>query len=187
MNNNHHNLFKKYSYGQIFIICLALVCIFFMVYIYQGRVAILPQEDFRDDDIVEIVNSKTEKSPGDVDKSIFFSLEGSNQQKANDTPDLKAPGMNAIFINGFLMEPINVNYTKNIYFTIKTTHKFHTDRLFPLMLTWLQFVDKNKVSCYYKYYSTAIIITVTLYRTVCSYIQSAGMNVYFPHIWRFYS
>ena len=55
------------------------------------------------------------------------------------------PRINATHINGTLMEPVNVNYSRNIYFTIKTTHKHYTDRLFPLMLTWLQAVDKNKV------------------------------------------
>ena len=59
------------------------------------------------------------------------------------------PRMNATHINGILMEPINTNYTRNIYFTVKTTHKFYTERLFPLMLTWLQLMDKNKVSCCY--------------------------------------
>ena len=54
-------------------------------------------------------------------------------------------GINATHINGILMEPVNVNYSRNIYFTLKTTHKYYTNRLFPLMLTWLQAVDKNKV------------------------------------------
>ena len=56
------------------------------------------------------------------------------------------PEMNATHINGVLMEPVNAKYTRNIYFTVKTTHKYYTERLFPLMLTWLQVVDKNKVS-----------------------------------------
>ena len=64
-----------------------------------------------------------------------------NQTKENKT-DI---GINTTHINGILMEPVNVNYTKNIYFTVKTTHKYYTDRLLPLMLTWLQTVDKNKV------------------------------------------
>ena len=58
------------------------------------------------------------------------------------------PGMNATHINGILMEPVKANYTRNIYFTIKTTHKYYTKRLFPLMLTWFQVVDKDKVSYY---------------------------------------
>ena len=78
------------------------------------------------------------------------SQKDNNQQRANAKPDqLKVPGMNATHINGILMEPVNVNYARNIYFTIKTTYRYYTSRLFPVMLTWLQVVDKNKVSCYY--------------------------------------
>ena len=65
----------------------------------------------------------------------------SNQGKENVTNI----GLNATHINGILMEPVNVNYSRNIYFTVKTTHKYYTNRLLPLMLTWLQTVDKNKV------------------------------------------
>ena len=54
--------------------------------------------------------------------------------------------MNTTHIKGYLMEHVNLNYPRNIYFTIKTSNKFFIDRLFPLMLTWLQTVDKNKVS-----------------------------------------
>ena len=63
------------------------------------------------------------------------------------------PRMNATHINGISMESININYTRNIYFTVKTTHRFYTERLFPLMLTWLQLMDKNKVSCCYSQYN----------------------------------
>ena len=97
-----------------------MVCILLMVYNNFKS----PQEQViilprEDDDTVKIVNVETE-------------------QKENST----------LLIEGFLMEPVRANYTRNIYFTIKTVHKFHTDRLFPQMLTWLQLVDKNKVSCY---------------------------------------
>ena len=56
------------------------------------------------------------------------------------------PKINATHINEILMEPVNAKYTRNIYFTVKTTHKYYTKRLFPLILTWLQAVDRNKVS-----------------------------------------
>ena len=62
--------------------------------------------------------------------------------KATNSTDI---GINTTHICGVLMEPVNVNYSINIYFTIKTTHKFYTNRLLLLMLTWLQTVDKNKV------------------------------------------
>ena len=54
--------------------------------------------------------------------------------------------INSTHICGILMEPVNVNYSRNIYFTVKTTHKFYTNRLFLLLLTWLQTVDKDKVN-----------------------------------------
>lgn len=54
--------------------------------------------------------------------------------------------MNTTHIKGVFMEQVNLNYARNIYFTIKTSNKFYSNRLFPLMLTWLQTVDKHKVS-----------------------------------------
>ena len=67
-----------------------------------------------------------------------------NIKKENQT-NKTDPGTNATHINGILMEPVNAKYIRNIYFTIKTTHNYYTDRLFPLLLTWLQAVDKDKV------------------------------------------
>ena len=172
--------------------CLALICIFLVVCIYnnfQSPKIILPQADFRGDydTVSKLFYSETEqklKLPDkhdDVDKSKISSQEDSNQQKqdinqqkvvkhdkpgnvvenkpnqkdnnqqkVNGKPDqLNVPGMNATHINGILMETVNVNYTRNIYFTVKTTYRFYTERLFWIMLTWLQTVDKNKVSCYF--------------------------------------
>ena len=163
MKMNNRNLFKKYFCGsQFFIMCNALVCILLMVYAYndfqspQEQVIILPQEYFGDDGTkLEIFNSETEQKEElpdkPVDKNKVSSQKDSNQQKQQkvpDKPDLKVPGMNTTHINGILMEPVHVNYTRNIYFTIKTTHRYYTNRLFPIMLTWLQSVDKNKVSYY---------------------------------------
>ena len=74
---------------------------------------------------------------------------GNNQvQKANSKPDPenKNCGINATHVNGTLMESVNVDYARNIYFTVKTTNKHYTERLFPLLLTWLQTVDKNQVN-----------------------------------------
>ena len=164
--------FKK---SQLFVMWLALVCIF-LVYIYynnfqrssypQGQ-ELFPQTDFRGDNdtvskLENIYNNETEQNvklldkPGDVNESNSSQKDNNNnnnQHKANSKPDQlnqnqTVPGMNATHINGILMEPVDAKYTRNIYFTIKTTHKFYTGRLFPIMLTWLQLVDKNKVSCY---------------------------------------
>ena len=63
----------------------------------------------------------------------------------NEQKNIPNTTINATHINGIFMEPINANYTRNIYFTMKTTHKYYEKRLFSLMLTWLQLVDKNKV------------------------------------------
>ena len=72
-------------------------------------------------------------------------------QKANGKPDQtihKAayPGINTTHVKQILMEPVSATYTRNIYFTVKTTYRYYNSRLFPLLLTWLQVVDKNKVS-----------------------------------------
>ena len=126
MNNHVEHLFKRYfRRSQFFIMRLALVCsILLVVYVYLYS--------------------------GDVNKIV--GQKDSNQQK-QDTNQQKVTNMNATHINGFLMEPVHANYTRNIYFTIKTTHRYYTYRLFPIMLTWLQSVDKNKVIYYYNYSS----------------------------------
>ena len=66
-------------------------------------------------------------------------------QKVDNLTNIMDIGINTTHICGMLMETVNVNYSRNIYFTVKTTHKYYTDRLLLLMLTWLQAVDKNKV------------------------------------------
>ena len=68
-------------------------------------------------------------------------LVSNKKEYQTNTADL---GINATHINGILMEPVNAKYIRNIFFTIKTTHKYYTKRLFPLILTWLQAVDKIK-------------------------------------------
>ena len=110
-----------------------------------------------------------------VIKNKSSSQKDSNQQKANGKPDqlnqIHVPGMNTTHINGILMEPVNTNYTKNIYFTVKITHKYYIKRLFPIMLTWLQVVDKNKVSLNYITIG-GLYVCVKLYQSMkmlCSY------------------
>ena len=54
--------------------------------------------------------------------------------------------MNSTHVRNQLMESVIVtDYVKNIYFSIKTTSKYHGTRLPVLMLTWFQAV-KDKVS-----------------------------------------
>ena len=97
-------------------------------------------------------NSKQGKlSNGSIQKVTYpvdvKKMEGKKpvDMQANISAD---PGMNATHIKGILMESVHVNYTRNIYFSVKTTHNNFDRRLFPLMLTWLQLVDKNKVRQY---------------------------------------
>ena len=126
-----------------------------------------------EDTIGNKVNQAVEKSDC-INKTKIFSQTDENQQLYNEhnyvkqdnnlstqkkfkfqktklSVDMKSKQRNTrdiginTHINGILMEPVNVNYTRNIYFTVKTTHRYYTNRLFPLMLTWLQTVDKNKV------------------------------------------
>ena len=66
-------------------------------------------------------------------------------KKSVDIQTTANPEINVTHIKGLLMESIHVNYTRNIYFSVKTTRNNIVKRLFPLMLTWLQLVDKNKV------------------------------------------
>ena len=89
---------------------------------------------------------KLPDKPDDVIESKPLSQKKANSKSDQVNQSQTDPGMNATHINGILMEPVNNNYARNIYFTIKTTYKFYTKRLFPLMLTWLQLMDKNKVS-----------------------------------------
>ena len=178
-----HDFFKKrLCKSQLFVMCCALVCIVLILYVYKSNSHLTYQQDqdflplanFRDDDTASKLDKvhneakqivKLPDKPDVMNKNKISSQKDNNQQKANGKPDqLNVPGMNATHINGILMEPVNVNYARNIYFTIKTTHKNYAKRLFPLMLTWLQVVDKNKVSCYYNTHHIG-----TLYRSyVCT-------------------
>ena len=86
--------------------------------------------------------------------------------------NIRVVDMNITHIKGVFMEHVNLDYPRNIYFTIKTSNKFYISRLFPLMLTWLQTVDKHKVS-----YTTLMFIKLMLnlkvieniYIVLCSY------------------
>ena len=90
--------------------------------------------------------------PSDSERERKNQKDSNQLQKANGKSDqvnqnqtCRDPKINATHVYGTLMEPVNVNYIRNIYFSVKTTHKYYTERLFLLMLTWSQTVDKNKV------------------------------------------
>ena len=75
-----------------------------------------------------------------------FVLRSEDPPDQENTPHVQyPPEINATHIYGILLEPVNAKYTRNIYFTVKTTHKYYTGRLLPSMLSWLQVVDRNKV------------------------------------------
>ena len=69
-------------------------------------------------------------------------VEATSHEKEPNIADL---GINSTHVNGILMESVNTELLRNVYFTIKTTRKYYRSRLLPLMLTWLQAVNKNKV------------------------------------------
>ena len=58
--------------------------------------------------------------------------------------------MNSTHINGKLLEPIDTEWDKNIYFSVKTTAKYFKERLAALMPTWFQVINKKMVSISYK-------------------------------------
>lgn len=49
-------------------------------------------------------------------------------------------------IMGKLLEKVNVDYKKNIHFSVKTSVKNYRTRLSLLLLTWFQAVEKDQVS-----------------------------------------
>ena len=59
--------------------------------------------------------------------------------------DLK---FDANHINGKLLEPVDVQWDNNIYFSVKTTTKNFKTRLSYLIATWFQVVNKKMVSIY---------------------------------------
>lgn len=109
-------------------------------------------------------NQKTESVIEEVNHQVSMQSEPSEKEKPivnekekptineNNQPSIHQqesvqypPEMNATHIYGLLLEPVNAKYTRNIYFTVKTTHKYYKRRLLSVMLSWLQAVDRNKV------------------------------------------
>jgi len=86
------------------------------------------------------IHAKTRGYKDEYPNMEFHKLYRSKQSQRNADP-----GINTTHINGTIMERVNAEDIENIYFTVKTTYQYYTDRLFPLMLTWLQAVDKSKV------------------------------------------
>ena len=104
--------------------------------------------------VIEEVNHQVsmQSEPSEKEKPIVNEKEKPTINENNHQPSVHQqesvqypPEMNATHIYGLLLEPVNAKYTRNIYFTVKTTHKYYKRRLLSVMLSWLQAVDRNKV------------------------------------------
>jgi len=81
--------------------------------------------------------------------SIAVPAEKPTQTRTQTPHQINSLEMNRTHVRNKPMQSVNVtDYAKNIYFSIKTTSKFHGTRLPLLMLTWFQAV-KDKVSSYF--------------------------------------
>jgi len=56
-----------------------------------------------------------------------------------------SPENTTIEIDGKPLEKVNASYNHNIYFSVRTSGRNYKSRLFLLMLTWFQVIDKDKV------------------------------------------
>ena len=52
-------------------------------------------------------------------------------------------------VMGKPLEKVNVDYTRNIHFSVKTSVKNYRTRLSLLLLTWFQTVEKDQVKIHY--------------------------------------
>ena len=122
---------RKLKY--LYLLCTAVVFAFVLyLYLpYNGHVVKNPQ------------NAKISNDSCLNDKSLKLATLRNNHMQENQILDLRMNG--AAQCKGILMEHVNLNYTRNIYITVKTTNHNYIDRLPLLMMTWLQTVDKNKV------------------------------------------
>ena len=126
---------KKLKY--VYIMCTVVVFAF-MLYLY------LPYNDH------VVKNPQHTRKTNDFslnDKSLKLATLHNNHMQGNQiNATVLDLGMNETTqFKGILMEYVNLNYTRNIYITIKTTNHNYNNRLPLLMLTWLQTVDKDKV------------------------------------------
>lgn len=131
------NLRKKDLFHGIL---LAIICIVFCLYKF-------------------LTNHHHRRIPIDDKKLISHEVltrhkitEGLSENTPMDLPQHPSPPpilMNQTHIWGLPMEPVYDSYPENIYFSVKTTHRYYSTRLLDLLLTWCQAVDKSKVSKVY--------------------------------------
>ena len=95
---------------------------------------------------IVVLTKEQESTPTEEQESTpTKEQESTPTEEQESTQVIYPPEMNATHIYGLLLEPVNAKYTRNIYFTVKTTHKYYTGRLLSSVLSWLQVVDRNKV------------------------------------------
>jgi len=81
--------------------------------------------------------------------------------------------MNSTHIWGIPMEPVDVKYENNIFFSVKTTDAYFITRLLLLMLTWFQVVNKDKVRI-----PTIVCKHMYIYRLVLTLNQPPIPNLF---------
>ena len=88
-------------------------------------------------DLLSIIELPSDITPAPSEITLM-----DQPQQPSTSPNL----MNRTHIWGLPMEPVNIVYPGNIYFSVKTTHYYYSERLLDLLLTWCQAVDKDKVN-----------------------------------------
>ena len=97
--------------------------------------------------------STSPTSPSTVsDSPSSASTSSTLQSTAQSRPSINPPSqhlsdLSETHVWGVPMEAVHANYTRNIYFSVKSTYRYYSKRLLDLMLTWFQVVDKHKVTC----------------------------------------
>jgi len=71
--------------------------------------------------------------------------------------------MNSTHVNGKLLEPVDIMWDRNIYFSVKTTAKYFKERLSALIPTWFQVVNKKMVS-------SESVFCLIVYCEMCTFV-----------------
>ena len=96
-------------------------------------------------------NSTASGSPSIASTSSTSPSTNPTTSTTQSRPSINPPSqhlsdLNETHIWGVPMEAVHANYTRNIYFSVKSTYRYYSKRLLDLMLTWFQVVDKHKVT-----------------------------------------
>jgi len=99
------------------------------------------------------------KSGVDIDQLNAADLDVDTRTGPSESLNLETPskasskdltqGLSSVdYVVGKPLENINLDYKKNIFFSVKTTAKNYRTRLSLLLLTWFQAVNKDQVRYY---------------------------------------